>query len=148
MPKIYDLSRRDESAEEKCLSGITQGDSMEESAMKLGLEKGYLFPKYRKLYLDFDESCLAALDQYCDKLENDLKYIYQKYDEKTARGMSQNIIKLLEFYNPKKYSPKQQHDINMTLPDIGKALDEAERRVVEATRNVVQLNAPKKKEIE
>lgn len=146
MAKQYDLSRRDEKLEELCISGICQGDSMEESAMKLQLEKPYLFPRYKKTHPDFEDMCMAALDAYCDRLENELKYVFQKYDEKTARGMSQNYIKLLEFYNPKKYSPKQQHDITMQLPDISKALDEAERRVVEAAKNVIQIPASKKKE--
>lgn len=131
--------------EEAAVTGICEGDSMEESALKLELEKPYLFSKYRKMYADFDDDCIAALDAYCAKLENDLKTVFQKYDEKVARGMSQNIIKLLEFYNPKKYSPKQQHDITMQMPDISRALDEAERRVIEATKNVVQITAPLKK---
>lgn len=148
MAKEYDLSRRDEKVEEFVITGICNGDSMEESAMKLQLDKPYLFPRYRKLYAEFDDLCWAATDAYCDKLENQLMYIYQQFpqDEKTARGMSDNIKKRLEYLNPKKYSPKQQHDITMQMPDISKALDEAERRVIESTKNVVQLTPAKKKE--
>lgn len=143
MPKQYDLSRRDETTEEKVVSGICEGDSMEESAMKLGLEKSFLFPKYKKLYPDFEDMCLLAIEALGDKLENDLMYVCQKYDEKSARIMSDNIKKRLEYINPKKYSPRQQHDITVGIPDIGKALDDAERRVVEAN-TVVQLTGKKK----
>lgn len=146
MAKIYDLSRRPDKLEDEVIAGICDGDSMEQSARKLELELPYLFSKYRKAYPDFDEDCAAALEAYCDRLENDLKYVYQKYSPKEADGMSKNMIKLLEFYNPKRYSPKQQHDITMQMPDISKALDEAERRVVEATKNVVQITASKKRD--
>lgn len=132
------LERLTEEVELMACEAIANGDSFKAVSEKMGLTQGQLVT-YRRLFPDFQMRVAEAKESLCEDLEDDLLQIPHKYDKDTAKLLSANTIKYLEFNNPKRYSPRQQFDMSVTI-DIAGALDRAEQRVIDVVAtNVVPL---------
>ena len=123
---------------------VLEGQKFTDIAKKLGFKNRQEFHNYCRSHPEFKERLDQARNDYCDHLEDLLLDVPIRYHGETAKVLSQNIMKILEYRNPKRYSPKFQHEITTTI-DIASSLDKAERRVLDITQsNVIAIDSLKK----
>lgn len=141
------IKRRPIEDEDKAIELAVEGKTLVDIAKILGFTSKYAFTNYRHKFEDFNQRLDHARSDYCDDLEDQLLTIPMELDCKTAQILSNNIIKILEYRNPKRYSPKYQHEIQVTV-DISGSLDRAERRVQATVSNVIEIQAANAKQIQ
>ena len=119
------IERKSPEIEEMACEMAGNGDRFELIARQMGLRSAGQLLQSRTAHPAFDDEFTMALYNYCEFLEQELLEIpHREYPMDQARLLSQNIMKVLEYRNPKKYSPRQQVDMNVNV-DFGKALDRA-----------------------
>jgi hypothetical protein len=133
-------TRLSQEQEQVIFDKVLEGSKLIDISKLIGFSR-YEFVTYRKNFPEFNDKLEAARNDYCDYLEDMLLDLPTRYDSDTAKQLSTNIMKILEYRNPKRYSPKFQHDIQVTV-DISGSLDRAERRVLESNiSNVIAIDS-------
>lgn len=122
---------------------VANGESYATIASTLGLMTTASFARYRRCFPEFDDQFNDSILANCLHLEQELLEIPHKYDKDTAKLLSDNIRWLLSVRNFKRYAPRQQHEVNVSV-DLSGAIAQANQRVVEIeASNVYQLPAKK-----
>lgn len=129
--KPLEIKRLDDSVEQIAFDMAIDCKTLKEIGLKLGFQTPTQFSRYRVAFPEFDAELTKMREYACEYLEDRLLTVADEFnDARRADIMSRNILSIMAFRNPKKYSPKQQIDVNVSV-DIVKALESAERRIID-----------------
>lgn len=128
--------RLSDQQEQQACEMAADGEKFKTIAQALGFQNSSQLSQYRKYFPDFEYKFQDAVSSYNEDLEAEMIVIPHKYDKDTATLLSNNIKWLLSVRDPKRYAPRQQNDVNVTI-DIGGALERASQRVLDITPNNV-----------